>query len=265
MSRKSRRGRRDSPAAIEYLHGFHVIEEALRARRRELVRLLIRRGPFRPELEPLVRRARESGVAVESVELEELLRLAGASEANLQGALLEAGPLPELRTIRELVASIPESEQGRRLVALDGVEDPQNVGALARVAEASGAQGLVLTERRAPPLSPALARASAGASEWLPVARVPNLVRALDELKGQGFWLVGADPDAPDALYQLSDRVLQGDLVVVLGAEGRGLRPSVRAALDHPVRIPMLGHVASMNVATAGAVILFELLRRSQS
>ena len=89
--------------------------------------------------------------------------------------------------------------------------------------------------------------------------------RALDELKGQGFWLVGADPDAPDALYQLSDRVLQGDLVVVLGAEGRGLRPSVRAALDHPVRIPMLGHVASMNVATAGAVILFELLRRSQS
>jgi len=119
-----------------------------------------------------------------------------------------------------------------------------------------------MTRRRSPPLSPALARASAGAIDWLPVARVANLVRALEELKTKGFWVVGADPEAKMELYELPDRLLLGDLVVVLGAEGRGLRPGVRAAVDHPVRIPMRGRVASLNVASAGAVLLYELLRR---
>jgi len=263
MSRKPRRGRRDSPGPVEYLHGLHVIDEALRARRRPLHRLLIRRGPSRPELEPLVGLARAADLPVEAVEAEVMDRLGGETAASLQGALLEAGSIPELASIRELCASIPASEGGRRMIALDGVEDPQNVGALMRVAEAGGAHGMVLTHRRAPPLSPALARASAGASEWLPVARVPNLARALGELQSEGFWVVGADLEADATLYELPDRLLVGDLVVVLGAEGRGIRPSVRAALDHPLRIPMMGRVASLNVATSGAVILFELLRRA--
>ena len=264
MSRKRARGRRDAPAAIEHLHGLHVIEEALLARRRPLHRLLVRRGPSRVELEPLVRQARRIDLPVEPVEAELLQRLSGEPEANLQGALLEAGPLPELGSARRLVAELTNGQAGRCILALDGVEDPQNVGALMRVADAAGAGGMVLTQRRAPPLSPALARASAGASEWLPVARVPNLARALAELKAEGFWIVGADLEAEDGLYELPDRILGGDLVLVLGAEGRGIRPGVRAALDHPLRIPMLGRVASLNVATSGAIVLFELLRRSQ-
>jgi 23S rRNA (guanosine2251-2'-O)-methyltransferase len=173
---------------------------------------------------------------------------------------LEVGPLPELE-IEDLV--VP-GDAPRRLVILDGVEDPQNVGALARVAEGSGVQGMVLSKRRAPPLSPAVVRASAGAIEWLPVARVTNLARSIKYLKTQGFWVVGADLSATQTLYGVPDRVLQGDLAVVLGAEGKGLRPEIQKLVDHPVRIDMQGQVQSLNVAAAGAVVLFELLRRSE-
>jgi 23S rRNA (guanosine2251-2'-O)-methyltransferase len=122
---------------------------------------------------------------------------------------------------------------------------------------------MILTRRRAPPLSPAVARASAGAIEWLPVARVANLPRALNELKSKGFWVFGCDPGAPDALFELPDRLLRGDRVVVLGAEGKGLRRGVDQMLDHRVRVPMAGRVASLNVAAAAAVLLFEFRRRS--
>jgi 23S rRNA (guanosine2251-2'-O)-methyltransferase len=94
------------------------------------------------------------------------------------------------------------------------------------------------------------------------VARVPNLRRAIKSLKEKGFWVLGADPDATDSLYALPDRILSGDLVVALGGEGEGLRPGVLELVDHRVRIPMGGHVSSLNVSTAGAVVLFELVRR---
>jgi 23S rRNA (guanosine2251-2'-O)-methyltransferase len=133
---------------------------------------------------------------------------------------------------------------------------------VARVADAAGVGGLVLPERRVAPLSPAAIRASAGALEHLPVARVTNLARGLNLLKEKDFWIHGADPGAPLELFGLPDRQLDGRLVLVLGAEGRGLRPGVRAALDVVYRIPLSGAVASLNVATAAAVGLFEWRRR---
>jgi 23S rRNA (guanosine2251-2'-O)-methyltransferase len=252
---------------MERLYGRHAIEEALRARRRRLVRLLIRWGPIRPELERVVELAKQAGVPVQQVEAADLPVGAGPAEAGYQGVVLEAGPLPTCFDARKLAvrrSDAPESSRPRRLVALDGVEDPQNVGALARVANAAGVDGLVMAQRRSPPLSPALARASAGAIEWLPVARVPNLARSLSDLKEEGYWVIGADPEADATLYDLTAPLAGGDLVVVLGAEGRGIRPGIQRLIDHPVRIPMLGEVASLNVATAGAVILFELLRRTR-
>jgi 23S rRNA (guanosine2251-2'-O)-methyltransferase len=204
--------------------------------------------------------AAAAGVPVVEVSPEELGRGTGPG-GNPQGVALEAGPLPEL----DLEALCREGPGPRRLVALDGVEDPQNVGAIVRVAEASGALGLVLSTRRAPPLSPALARASAGAVEWLPVARVGNLINGINYLKSKGFWVVGADPDGDLSLFEVPDRILQGDLVAVLGAEGKGLRPGVQRLVDHSVRIPTTGRVASLNVATAGAVLLFDLQRRGGS
>ena len=159
---------------------------------------------------------------------------------------------------------IPDDSEAVTLVALDGVEDPQNLGAIVRVAEAAGVHGLILTRRRAPQLTAAVARASAGAIEWLPVGRVGNLTRSLESLKERGYWVFGASPTATDDLYELPDRVVSGNRVVVLGAEGRGIRPGVEGALDHVVQIPMGGRVGSLNVSTAAAIVLFELKRRDR-
>jgi 23S rRNA (guanosine2251-2'-O)-methyltransferase len=238
------------------LYGVHPVLEALRARRRSFERVRLRRGLRRPGIDEIRAAAESAGVPVEEVEPEALL--AGIPEtASTQGVLLDAGPLPEV-SLDSLAA-----EPGL-IVALDGVEDPQNVGAIARVAEAVGARGLVLTRRHAPPLGPVVSRSSAGAIEWLPTARVPNLGRALKALKEKGFWVFGCDPEASAGLFDLDARVLGGGQVVVLGAEGRGLRPGILRVLDHRVQIPMRGRVDSLNVATAAAVMLFELRRRAE-
>ena len=254
--------RRRQAHGLERLHGRHAIEEALRARRRPLKRLLVRRDPAGAELDGLVGLAREAGLEVVELDAPRLAELVETGEAGVQGAVLEAGPLPEWGSVGELCRATQGEAGTRRLVVLDGVEDPQNVGSIARVADAAGAAGLVLARRRSPPLTPAVARASAGAIEWLPVARVGNLVRALEELKDQGFWILAADPSADQELYEMPDKLLGGDVAVLLGAEGRGLRPGIQGAVDHPIRLPMGGHVASLNVATAAAVLLYELLRR---
>jgi len=243
---------------VTALYGMHPVLEALRARRRPLERLFVREGLRAAERDRVVAAAREAGVPVEEVAAQALAsRL--PPDAPSQGVLLEAGPLPEV-ALADLLGAAPAP---RTLVALDGVEDPRNVGAIARVAEASGAVGLLLTHRRAPPLGPVASRASAGALEWLPVARVPNLVRALSSLKEAGFWVFGTRPEASQDLFGLSDRIVAGDRVVLLGAEGRGLRPGVARMVDHEVRIPMTGRVGSLNVSTAAAIVLFELRRRS--
>ncbi len=245
------------PRERERLAGIHPDREALLARRRALHRLMLRKGGAR-KLGELVETARRGGVLVEEVSREDFDAAAPVG-LRAQGVLLEVGPLPTL-TLDEL-ATLGD-EGSRWLVALDGVEDPQNLGAVARVAEAAGVGGLVLPERRVAPLSPAAVRASAGALELLPVSNVVNLPRSLGELKRRGFWIFGADADDGEDLFAASDRLFQGDLVLVLGAEGRGLRPGVRAALDARVRVPLAGRVASLNVATAAAVVLFEWRRR---
>jgi 23S rRNA (guanosine2251-2'-O)-methyltransferase len=246
------------PPESGLLTGLHPVREALRARRRSLRRLFLHGAP-RPEWQELRALAREAGVPlVEGAS-------GGPSEPGGAGPAawvwLDAGPLPEL----DLDALLPAAAGPTgTLIALDGVEDPQNVGAIVRVAEASGAAGLILMRRHAPPLTDAVARASAGAIEWLPVARVPNLARALRAAKDAGFWIVGADPAAPTDLFSAPAAWLRGPRVLVLGAEGVGLRHGVMEEVDHRVRIPMSGQVASLNVSTACAVLLFELTRRDR-
>jgi 23S rRNA (guanosine2251-2'-O)-methyltransferase len=147
----------------------------------------------------------------------------------------------------------------RLLLALDGVEDPQNLGALLRVADGAGVDGVLLTERRSAPLSPVAVKASAGATEHLRIARVVNLVRALEELKRRNLWIIGLDERGQTDYDQFD---LTGDCVLVLGREGAGLHDLVRRSCDHLLRIPMSGGVSSLNVSAAGAVVLYEAFRQ---
>lgn len=250
---------------MDRVAGFHPVREALRARRRVLRRLLVREDRAGRETDEVLALARSAGIESERVGAAELARGLPAGIAH-QGLVLEAGPLPDV-LLEELVGARGAGEPGgaaggRRLVALDHVQDPRNLGAVARVAEASGARGLLVTRKHAPPLGPVVSRASAGAVEHLPVCRVPNLARSLAWLKENGFWVMGAEAhDSPD-LFATPDRIWHGDLVILLGAEGRGLRPGVAAHVDHRVRIPMVGRVESLNVSAAAAVVLFEAVRR---
>jgi 23S rRNA (guanosine2251-2'-O)-methyltransferase len=245
---------------MEVLYGLHSVEEALRAGKRRFDQVLVARERHDDRLERIVVACREAGVRVRP-ESRELLTQTANTAAH-QGVVALVRP-QEFLAIEDLFAADPAKPDAARLVlALDGVEDPQNLGALLRVADGAGVDGVVLTERRSAPLSPVAVKASAGAAEHLRIARVVNLVRALEELKRRNLWIVGLD-ERGTTDYDRFD--LTGDIVLVLGREGAGLHDLVRRTCDHLLRIPMAGGVSSLNVSAAGAVVLYEAFRQRRN
>jgi 23S rRNA (guanosine2251-2'-O)-methyltransferase len=244
---------------MEVLYGLHSIEEALRAGRRRFDHVLVSNERHDARLEKLVKQCREAGVRVKQESRDQLTAV--ARTPTHQGVVAFVRPQESL-SIEDLFEA-PDAKAGERqarlVLALDGVEDPQNLGALLRVADGAGVDGVVLTERRSAPLSPVAVKASAGAAEHLRIARVVNLVRALEELKEHNLWIIGLD-ERGDTDYDRFD--LTGDCVLVLGREGAGLHDLVRRTCDHLLRIPMAGGVSSLNVSAAGAVVLYEAARQ---
>jgi 23S rRNA (guanosine2251-2'-O)-methyltransferase len=243
---------------MDVLYGVHPVAEALKAGRRRFDHVLVAAERHDDRLATLVAECKRAGVRVRQEAREHLTQLAGT--AAHQGVVAVVRP-KELLTIEDLFEA-PGTSQGRMLLALDGVEDPQNLGALLRVADGAGVDGVIVTERRSAPLSPVAVKASAGASEHLRIARVVNLVRALEELKEQNIWVIGLD-ERGGTDYDRFD--LTGDCVLVLGREGAGLHDLVKRTCDHLLRIPMGGAVSSLNVSTAGAVVLYEAARQRRA
>jgi 23S rRNA (guanosine2251-2'-O)-methyltransferase len=232
---------------VTVLYGRNPVREALRARRRRVHRVWATTGA-----------AKETWLTGE--------RLSPATAAELQercgspdhqGVVAEVDPYP-YADLADLLAA-PEP----LLVALDEVQDPQNVGAICRTAEAAGATGVLLPERRAAHVTPAVAKASAGAVEHLPIAIVRNLADALGDARERGCWIYGAAAEARTS-YDAVD--WRGGVVLVLGAEGRGLRPRVAASCDDLVSLPLRGRIESLNVSATAAVLLYAVVQgRAQS
>ncbi len=222
------------------VYGRNAVRETLRGRR------AVRRGWTSGGAE---RFDWPEAVPVALVDDAELTGLAGSSDH--QGVCVEAEPYPYADPAELLVSD------DALVVALDQVQDPRNLGAVARVAESAGAAGLVLPERRSAEVTPAVCRTSAGAVEHLRVARVRNLAEWLGEAKGAGAWVYGAAADA-GVPYTAPD--YGGRVVLVLGSEGRGLRPRVARACDQLVSLPRRGRVGSLNVATAAAALVYGIL-----
>jgi 23S rRNA (guanosine2251-2'-O)-methyltransferase len=240
---------------MEVLYGLHPVEEAVKAGRRRFDHVLVARERHDERLERLVTLCREAGVRVRQESREQLTLL--AQTPTHQGVVALVRPQESLALEDLFAPSIPGA--ARLLLALDGVEDPQNLGALLRVADGAGVDGVLLTERRSAPLSPVAVKASAGAAEHLRIARVVNLVRALEDLKQHNLWIIGLDERGTSDYDQFD---LTGDCVLVLGREGAGLHDLVRRTCDHLLRIPMAGGVSSLNVSAAGAVVLYEAFRQ---
>lgn len=237
---------------MNWMTGFHAVEEALSAGR-ALDRIVIARGRHGGRIESVVRLAKSRGVPVRFEEREQIDRLAGTREHQGIAALGAAKGTLELEDL------LADKKEHGLLVLLDGIEDPHNLGAIVRSALAAGAKGAVIPERRAAGLTDTVERASAGALAHLPVARVKNLVRAMEQIKEAGYWLVGLDEHAE---RNYTDVDLNRSVGIVLGREGEGLHELTRKRCDFLVSLPTMGPVRSLNVSVAAGIMLFEAVRQ---
>jgi 23S rRNA (guanosine2251-2'-O)-methyltransferase len=239
---------------MHWLTGFHAVEEALAAGR-SLDRIVIARGRHGERVEALVQLAKSRSVPVRFEDRMQVDRLAGTREHQGIVALAAAKPAVALEDL------LGATHRRGLLILLDGIEDPHNLGAIVRTALAAGAQGVLIPERRAAGLSDTVERASAGALAHLPVARVKNLVRAMEEMKEAGYWLVGLDERAEKNYTEVD---LKGPIGIVLGREGEGLHELTRKRCDFLVSLPTVGPVRSLNVSVAAGIMLFEAVRQRQ-
>jgi len=230
------------------LSGIHPVAEALRARH-PLDRILVAQGAGGPRLQEIIDLARRAGVPVRFEPRASLDRLAGSSAHQGVVAMGAASKYADL----DAVAA------AQLVVVLDGVEDPHNLGAIIRTAHAAGAGAIIIPERRAASVTDVVAKAAAGALEYLPIVRVTNINRALEDLKEKQYWIYGLDERATERYDQVKYTT---PTALVLGGEGKGLHDLVRRHCDVLVRIPMAGKISSLNVSVAAGVVLFEWRRR---
>ena len=233
---------------MSILSGIHPVAEALRANH-PLERLVIAQGAGGPRLQEIIDLARRASIPVRFEPRNQLDRLAGTPAH--QGVIAMGAA--------KKYADIDSAAASQLVVILDGVEDPHNLGAIIRTAHAAGAGSIVIPERRAASVTDVVAKAAAGALEYLPVARVTNINRALEELKERGFWIYGLDERGTSNYDQVD---YGAPTAFVLGGEGKGLHEQVRKHCDMLVRIPMAGKISSLNVSVAAGVVLFEWKRR---
>ncbi len=246
-------------ARTSEIFGLNPVLEALRAKRRAIREITIASGARDARLAELIELARAEHVPVSYSPRANLDRATG--NAVHQGVIARVAPA-EYSDADELLDSIAArvgTTDEPLVLVLDGIEDPHNLGAIVRTAECSGVNGVFLPERRAAGLTEAVGKASAGAVEYVPVARATNLSRLIDQLKERNVWVVGTAADAP---LDYTDWDWTRASAVVMGGEGSGLHRLVREHCDALVRIPVLGHVESLNVSVATGVVLYEVLRQ---
>jgi len=233
---------------MSILSGIHPVAEALR-NRHPLERLLVAQGAGGPRLQEIIDMARRASVPVRFEPRNALDRLAGTPAHQGVVALGVATKYTDLDAV----------EQSELVVVLDGVEDPHNLGAIIRTAHAAGAGAVIIPERRAAGVTDVVAKAAAGALEHLPVVRVTNVNRTLEDFKKRGHWIYGLDERGTEDYTKVE---YAAPTVLVLGGEGKGLHEQVRNHCDVLVRIPMAGKISSLNVSVAAGVVLFEWRRR---
>lgn len=239
-----------SKEEMEKIGRLNPLLEALKSSPERINKIWIQKQRKQRKIAEIIKRAKAKSVPLLFVPKTTLDRL----DRFHQGAIAflsvkEYTPLPSLLS----------SSQNPFLVLLDGIEDPQNLGAIIRAAEGAGVDGIVLPERRAVGLTEAVSLVSAGAVEHVKIARVKNLARFMEDLKEQGVWLVGAEGGSKEYWYEFDYNLSLG---LVLGSEGRGLRPLIRKRCDKILSIPLLGRITSLNVASAASIFFYEVVRQ---
>lgn len=243
-------------AKPRWIYGVHAVRALLERRPGGIAAAAVLRGARAGALPELERRIKASGIPLRRVDRADLDRLTGGGAH--QGIAVQTTGLAEIG-VRALEALVLDRGRALRLLVLDRIQDPRNLGACLRSADAAGVDAVVIPKDRSAKLTAAAVKAAAGAAEAVPLARVGNLASTLHWLKAAGVWIVGADAETPRRLF---DAQLDTPIAIVVGGEGRGLRRLTRETCDELVGIPMQGTVASLNVSVAAAVLLFELDRQ---
>jgi 23S rRNA (guanosine2251-2'-O)-methyltransferase len=242
---------------MSVLFGINPVIEALKAGSRSFDYVAVMAGRRDARAQLIFEACRDAGVSVRQVSRDQLERLAGTHSH--QGVVAVASE-KQYSDLDEVL----DNKRGAHnfLLVLDGVEDPHNLGAIIRTADGAGADGVVIPERRAVGVTGTVLKASAGAAEHLPIARVTNINRTLEDLKERNIWTIGLDERAKQSYDEIDYNM---DCAIVLGAEGSGLHEQVRKKCDFLISIPMQGHVPSLNVSVAAAVVMYEVLRQRRN
>lgn len=239
----------------DVLVGRNAVLEALRSGR-GINKLLVAKGDREGSVAGILALAKERGIPVQMVERSKISSMVG--DMRHQGVLAHVAPVAyaELEDILKLAA-----ERGEQplLLLLDELEDPHNLGALMRTADAMGVHGILMPKRRSVPLNATVAKTSAGAVEYVPVARIGNIAQTLKALKEKGFWVAGADMEGKETCYEAN---LIGPLVLVVGSEGKGMSRLTKESCDFLVRIPMAGKINSLNASVAGSILMYEAMKQ---
>ena len=239
---------------MDVIYGINAVTEALKSRGRGLEYVALAKARRNGRLQKLVEACRAAGIAVRFESREQLTRLA-KSESH-QGAVAIAGA-KKYADVDALLAS--RRDAFAFVLLLDGIEDPHNLGALLRTADAAGVDGVIIPERRASGVTGTVVKASAGASEHVPIAKVTNLSRTLEELKERELWIVGLDERGTKSYDEVDYKM---NCALVLGAEGHGMHEQIRKRCDFLVKIPMKGSVPSLNVSVAGGIVMYEVAKQ---
>ena len=248
----------DTPELPEdMLAGRNAVMEALKGSSR-INRLMVADGSSEGSIRELIAVAKEKGVPVQFLERSKLDSM--AKGIRHQGVLAQVSPV-EYVELEDILSKAREKQEDPFIILLDELEDPHNLGAILRSADAAGAHGVIIPKRRSCPLSATVAKTSAGAVEHVPVARIGNIVQTIKALKEEGLWVAGADMDGKN--YYEAD--LTGPLLLVVGSEGQGIGRLVKEQCDFIVRIPMLGAINSLNASVAGSVLMFEVTKQRLS
>ncbi len=238
----------------EILVGINSITEALK-NGRQITVIHVARERTDARLEALLKLAREQGIRIMKTERAAMDRMAGGSVH--QGVAAEAADY-SYSTVDEILEFARSEGEDPLLLILDGLEDPHNLGAIIRTAEGLGAHGVIIPRHGACEVTAAVGRASAGASEYIRVARETNLVNTIKELKNQGLWIAGTDSQATTSCF---DMEYSGPLALVIGSEGKGIRRLVKESCDYLISIPMKGKVGSLNASVSCAIVLAQIVR----
>lgn len=242
----------------DFVAGRNSVAEALKSGR-SINKILIAKGERQGAIREIVGQARAKGLVVQEVDQVKLDQIAAG--VRHQGIIAMVAPVAYVEVADVLQRSLDQGE-APFLVLLDELEDPHNVGAILRTADATGVHGVLLPKRRTSPLTATVAKTSAGAIEHVPVARIGNIAQTIEQLKKKGLWVVGADMDGPKNYYETD---LTGPIVVVVGSEGQGLGRLTKEACDFLVRIPMKGQISSLNASVACSLLLYEVLRQRET